>query len=223
MAVFEGTPEEFNTYLNDYVKNKVPVLTKKYKTGNCQFCHTRKATDAAHKHGRERSVIIREAFDTAVLNEKNDLFRIDLNIFSEYIKKMHSNPDNFYFLCSECHRNYDAGNINKSQKIHSCAIPTKKQTVNLTTKDRNTVSFEEYLRLRHYAEGAVNGYAVRMPSYLMKHEYIDIYKITDEKQIRELLKTLETKTYFQQAEKNGNKLYSNGLKRYAEFRAWRNA
>lgn len=47
MARFIGTFKEFKQYLNDYVKNKVPALTKKFKTGICERCGQKATLEAA--------------------------------------------------------------------------------------------------------------------------------------------------------------------------------
>ncbi len=108
MALFIGTWEEFKEYLNDYVKNKVPALTRKYKTGKCQLCQCNKATDAAHRHEHDRLTLIRESFDTACIQKNHNQHIIDMKAFATHSKSLHSNPDMYYFLCSKCHRLFDA-------------------------------------------------------------------------------------------------------------------
>lgn len=110
MTTFIGNFNEFKMYLNDYVKNKVPVLTKKFRQRTCELCGKKTTLDSAHLRGREREIIIKEAFVQAGKPLEDGTFRVNLDIFAQYIYKEHSNPDNFHFLCRECHKKYDAPN-----------------------------------------------------------------------------------------------------------------
>ena len=108
MARFIGTFKDFKQYVNDYVKNKIPYLTRKFKTGTCELCGKKATLDAAHLRGREREVVIREAFEASSELVGGNIFDVDLNKFAQYINKEHSDPNNFHFICHDCHRKYDA-------------------------------------------------------------------------------------------------------------------
>ncbi len=110
MSRFIGTFNEFKRYVNDYVKNQVPVLTKKFKPGKCERCGRPAILDAAHKRGRGRDIIIKEAFDAASVLISGNVYDVDMDIFSQYVYQEHSNPNNLWFLCRACHREYDAKN-----------------------------------------------------------------------------------------------------------------
>ena len=116
MSRFIGTFKEFKIYLNDYVKNKVPALTRKFKTGTCELCGKKEVLDAAHIRGREREVIIQEAFNASSEHISGNVYDVDLDKFSQFIYKEHSDPNNFHFICRDCHRKYDAPN-SKIQEI----------------------------------------------------------------------------------------------------------
>ena len=106
-----GTYEDFFTYINDYVKNRVPVLTKKLKMGNvCQYCgKTGMVLEAAHRRNMERTVLIEQVWkELAVQTSKKSIFRINIKDFADRINALHSDPSTFYFLCHDCHRKYDA-------------------------------------------------------------------------------------------------------------------
>lgn len=108
MTMFIGNFNQFKAYLNDYVKNKVPVLTKKFRQGSCELCGKKTTLDSAHLRGREREVIIKEAFEQSSQYLEDGTFCVNLDIFAQYINREHSNPDNFHFICRECHKKYDA-------------------------------------------------------------------------------------------------------------------
>ena len=108
MAKFIGSFSEFKKYLNDYVKNKIPAQTKKYRAGKCELCGKEATLDSAHIRGRERVVIIKEAFEEVGEHIGGNVYIIDLEAFAQYIYEEHTNPDNFHFICHDCHRKYDA-------------------------------------------------------------------------------------------------------------------
>ena len=110
MARFIGTFKEFKQYLNDYVKNKVPALTKKFKTGTCERCGQKAVLEAAHVRGRGRDVIIKEAFEAAGELISGNVYDVNLDTFAQYVYNEHTKPDNFHFICRDCHREYDAKN-----------------------------------------------------------------------------------------------------------------
>lgn len=112
VSTYTGTYDDFKTYINDYVKNKIPNLTRKHRGGGCRWCTRQDATlQSAHLRGRERDVLMREVWaELAQQTDNKNIFRIDIEKFVEQINKIHSDPQNFYFLCSECHNEYDKEN-----------------------------------------------------------------------------------------------------------------
>ena len=121
--VFQGTFEDFYTYINDYVKNKVPYLTKAYKNGICELCGKQSLLDAAHLKGQDRRFLIKKAFDEVSLLIHDNIYQVDLNAFGLKIKQIHSNPDNFHFLCKECHKKYDStDNLISENDFHKTVL-----------------------------------------------------------------------------------------------------
>ena len=105
--VFIGSFDNFYTYLNDYVKNKVPYLTKQYKKGTCELCGEQKPLEAAHLRGQDRRFLIKKAFDVVAKSIHDDVYQVDLNAFALKINQIHSDPNNFHFLCHDCHKKYE--------------------------------------------------------------------------------------------------------------------
>lgn len=102
--------DTFITISNDYVKNMVPNLTRALKGNVCELCGQRHARlDAAHLRGQERRTIICKMFDAVKVDfgATDGMVCVDLDLFTEKIREYHSNPDNFHWLCSDCHRLYD--------------------------------------------------------------------------------------------------------------------
>lgn len=106
--MFRGTFDDFYTFINDYVKNKVPYQTKRHKPEHCELCGEKKTLEAAHVRNRDRRVLMQEAFDEIAIPEENGIFAVDLNKYADKIGQMHSDPHNFHFLCRDCHKKYDA-------------------------------------------------------------------------------------------------------------------
>ena len=124
--IFQGTFENFYTYLNDFVKNKVPYLTKTYKTGICELCGKQSPLDAAHIRGQDRKFLIKKAFDETSCLIHDHIYQVDLNAFSLKINQIHSDPNNFHFLCKDCHKKYDAeGSLIKESDFHKTIIQTQ--------------------------------------------------------------------------------------------------
>ena len=113
MANFRGTKVEFHKYFGGYCKNKINSMTSKLRkeqNGTCEYCGEHDELEAAHIQGQERKVII-----DSILNEyvdNNGIIDIDVNSFEYEFEKRHL-PINqhFYFLCKQCHRKYDNGEI----------------------------------------------------------------------------------------------------------------
>lgn len=110
VPMFRGTFDDFYTFINDYVKNKVPYLTRRHKPECCELCGEKKTLEAAHVRDRDRRVLMQEAFDEIAIPEENGIFAVDLNKYADKIGQIHSDPHNFHFLCRDCHKKYDAAN-----------------------------------------------------------------------------------------------------------------
>lgn len=142
--IFEGTFDQFYEYMSGYIRNKVQQLTKKYKKNGCEYCgSTDKEIEAAHKNESDRKSITSDIF--AKLAKKLDDNNAVINVkdFADEINSIHSNPDNFHFLCRECHEKYHKGEIsdemlvNKNQPIKS---QRKARKISNNTKEKTGTS-----------------------------------------------------------------------------------
>lgn len=136
-SLFEGTFDQFYEYLNDYVKNQIPQLTKKYKNGKCELCGSNAQLDAAHIRGKERIVCMKDAFNRSIIHQNNTKCCINLDLFAEEIKKIHSDPFNFHFLCHDCHKEYDNPNSTiKEEDFNTSQKPIKDFKIATTNKNK---------------------------------------------------------------------------------------
>lgn len=122
MAKFIGTTEEIGRYLGDFldglVDGRVEELTRSY--GNiCVACGRRETaleTVPAKGYGREqtlRSVLERGKYfcvDGEYLVGLNDLI-------DDYWDSLEPAEDNFFFLCPECRRKYEKGELSDEKII----------------------------------------------------------------------------------------------------------
>ena len=114
MAVFIGTEDEFYTYFNGYTKNKVNSISSKERrlcNKICESCGQKSELQSAHKHGKDRKTIISSLLKKYPI--KNNEYKINLNDFEkDFIAAHIPIRDHFYFLCQNCHREYDKENLN---------------------------------------------------------------------------------------------------------------
>ena len=118
MVEFSGTVKEFKHFLGGYCRNKTQNLLRKFKSGICANCECKRGDtdskgskvqiDSAHKREFERDILVEKFCKESTVSGKTDLDKFD-KLFTEY----HSNPDNFFFLCSSCHKKYDDGEIDE--------------------------------------------------------------------------------------------------------------
>ncbi|GAA4292693.1 hypothetical protein [Aestuariibaculum suncheonense] len=107
--VFIGPKEDFNKYFGPRLRNLVQYITRNYKTsiGKCQHCSEvkSKGLDAAHVHGKERSVLIDQALENFM---KEGLVEVDLNAFEQAFIQLHDPIEEVILvLCKDCHVKYD--------------------------------------------------------------------------------------------------------------------
>lgn len=127
MATFEGTFNEFYTFLGPRTSNLVTEISRKHRKGkSCKQtkednnrCGKWRYLDAAHKKGNERKIIIKKILDTnyvkvetKAVKPENIIYKIDLDKFEEAFKKVHT--DDFFnvieFMCRKHHKAYDSKN-----------------------------------------------------------------------------------------------------------------
>ncbi len=110
MARFVGTIQEFHHYIGPRVRNVVQTATaklRKKQAAVCQHCGQSSELEAAHRHGRERRVIIERVL--AEYQTPDSLVECDLADIEHLLLKAHMPlEETFLFLCSSCHRAYDA-------------------------------------------------------------------------------------------------------------------
>ncbi len=148
--VFIGNFDNFYTYLNDYVKNKVPYLTKQYKKGTCELCGKQSPLEAAHLRGQDRRFLIKKAFDVVAKSIHDDVYQVDLNAFALKINQIHSDPNNFHFLCHDCHKKYDAPNS------HIQESDFKRGFIVQTTSTKNIVKGKTMTKTQNWLIGTLN-------------------------------------------------------------------
>jgi ribosome-binding protein aMBF1 (putative translation factor) len=115
MARFIGTIDDYEKYIGPRIKNVVNTFAKSERDSRnrkCEFCGKNAELESAHKHGKERKQLIKEALKKY---DNGTYFDVDVEKCEHDILELH-NPINsvFYFLCRECHRKYDSNN---SQEI----------------------------------------------------------------------------------------------------------
>jgi hypothetical protein len=111
MARFIGTIDDYEKYIGPRIRNIVNTFAKNErdsKNGKCEFCGKTAELESAHKHGKERKTIIRNALKKY---DNGTYFDVDIEKCEQEVLELHK-PINsvFYFLCRECHRNYDSSN-----------------------------------------------------------------------------------------------------------------
>ena len=119
MAIFEGTADEFYTFIGPRTSDLVTKIARPHRKGkSCRElkednkpCGKWKSLDAAHLKGRERKILIQE-----ILKEKGHSidglkYSIDLEVFEKVFTEKH---DSFFdvirFMCRQHHKTYDINN-----------------------------------------------------------------------------------------------------------------
>lgn len=151
MAHFAGTIQEFHEYLGPRMRNKINNQTRTARLerrGICQNCGNQAELQSAHKHGRERRMIIEN-----VLSHYENNGRIECAIQEVEKKILQAHlpiEDNFLFLCPACHRNYDADqNVEANEEPDHPRIPNQ---INLgANQDNNQTDFRKLHCIRLWA------------------------------------------------------------------------
>jgi len=139
MARFIGSIEDYEKYIGPRIRNVVNLIAKNErdkKQGICEFCGKESELQAAHKQGKERKTLIRQALEKY---NNGSYLDIDIEKCENEIIELHKPIDQvFYFLCSDCHRKYD--NENKQKTIDTAIIidtPVKKNEPSSETRINN--------------------------------------------------------------------------------------
>jgi hypothetical protein len=119
MANFIGTETEFKKYIGPYLRNLIQTsISKKYKKeiGKCEICGTKKGLQAAHKHDKNRQILIEKAIKESYVD--NNLKVIDLEKFETIFTNLHKpEEETFFILCAKCHRDYDKNNETEFEEL----------------------------------------------------------------------------------------------------------
>jgi hypothetical protein len=110
MATFEGTIREFHSYLGPRIRNAINLFARKERmarNGICEGCHRSGQTlESAHVHGKGRRTIIEAVLAAYTVGGQ---VRCDFAAVEKEILDGHGPiAEAFRFLCSACHRHYDA-------------------------------------------------------------------------------------------------------------------
>ena len=146
MASFIGSYEEFIKFIGPRTRNVVNSITRNHKReiSKCEHCHKDNIElEAAHVHGRERPVIIKEITS---LFEHNGVITIDLEKFESLFKNAHYPIANSVLvLCSECHRIYDA-QTETIETIETIQVTEPVSHINIVDELPNNAEITEYFR-----------------------------------------------------------------------------
>ena len=152
MNFFIGDYKTFYKFFGGYARNNTLSLTKKYKSGVCACCGTKeKEIQSAHKRGFERSELVKKFFYESVYKEDKGVYYVDLDKFEESFVNFSRDISKFHFLCENCHKKYDRGEISekdflykdesiKNEKKRAC--PT--ETININVVHSSTNLNKEY-------------------------------------------------------------------------------
>ncbi len=235
--IFKGSFKDFKKYFGGYVRNSVQDITNKYKVKieECEYDHCNKKNEkhpnnkegvtlqAAHKK-ETREDIIKQALLDCNNNEKEttkdfdeDKTRlINLNIFNMLNKIYHTDPENYYFLCEECHNALDE----RGEEDHRTKNFSKKDIKRTNKKDLLEISTNEYIDMLFSVlnEKYHNGEEIekilkhkKLDEIANKNEFENTKKIFAEKKSKKDA-TMQLKKYFDNKIK-GNKV-KNNLKNY---------
>lgn len=151
MAEYKGNLKNFNKYFGDYCRNKVNFLTREFRKqsvdNNCQYCGEVRILESAHRNGRERVLIIKDILNSYFIED--DYYTVDMDKFEKLFIKAHQPlQEHFWFLCKDCHKKYDGGQINdeeiKSVQINIIEKYLEKLTNIVDTKEINEKKINEY-------------------------------------------------------------------------------
>jgi hypothetical protein len=81
MSKFIGTMDDYHKFIGPRIRNIVNTFTKKERDkrqGICEFCREKKELQSAHKHGKERKIIIGVGAQIAKSYDKSrfDIFQL---------------------------------------------------------------------------------------------------------------------------------------------------
>ena len=118
--VFMGNLQSFLRYIGPFCKNYVNSIAKVERTrhnGICEYCGKKAVLDSAHRDGEDRPIIIKNILE-ANYKKSEDYYEINIVEFEKKFKEAHLPVENhIFFLCKECHTEYDRGTKIKTEDI----------------------------------------------------------------------------------------------------------
>ena len=110
--VFMGNLQSFLRYIGPFCKNYVNSIAKSERSrhdGICEYCGKKAVLDSAHRDGEDRPIIIKNILE-ANYKKSEDYYEINVVEFEKKFKEAHLPVENhIFFLCKECHTEYDRG------------------------------------------------------------------------------------------------------------------
>jgi hypothetical protein len=142
MARFIGSVDDYEKYIGPRIRNIVNTFAKAERDkrqGICEFCGKTTELQSAHKHGKDRKTLIKEA-----LKKYNNGSYLDVDVekCKNEILELHK-PINevFYFLCMECHRKYDNNKMENIKYKDKIILLEKKENESFQDFVKKTINF----------------------------------------------------------------------------------
>ncbi|MDD3354449.1 hypothetical protein [Zoogloea sp.] len=149
MARFVGTVQEFHHFVGPRLRNVVQTATaklRKQQGGVCQHCGQTAALESAHRHGKERRVLIENVL--AKHEQDDGLIDCDLKHVEQALMEAHQPlEETFIFLCSPCHRAYDAETHKRRIRKH-----TQKTSEPLKVADSSSTPAGKLKRIKGWSK-----------------------------------------------------------------------
>ena len=177
MPRFIGTVDDYEKYIGPRIRNIVNILAKNERNnrnGKCEFCGEHAELESAHKHGKERKTIIREA-----LKKYNNgtYFDVDVEKCEKEILELHKPIEKtFYFLCRKCHRKYDNNKSENKSSVNKDITnePINNEKLKIAVDKCDDVIVNEINKI----DRRIKGWLLRREQYNSKilYAFIKIYK-----------------------------------------------
>ena len=119
-TIYIGNLQSFLRYIGPFCKNYVNSIAKSERTrhnGICEYCGKKAVLDSAHKDGEDRPIIIKKILET-YFKRSEDYYEVNVTEFEKKFKESHLPvEDHIFFLCKDCHTEYDRGSKIKTADI----------------------------------------------------------------------------------------------------------
>ncbi len=128
-CVFKGNFDDFKNFTGPKWRNKIQAITKapKKQVMYCECCGKKKTLEAAHRNGFERNDLIKRILDTYFMVSP-DNYEVGLYNFEQKFIDAHKPlEDVFFFLCADCHDEYDGKDAAKSNLVEVTVLANRKK------------------------------------------------------------------------------------------------